>query len=76
MVPFLIAFSLLLLALAWLFLGGRSHSHEPTAHRRVNDDTDRSELEEAEREVQDAADEDSVRDWGPRAGKPRPPELL
>jgi hypothetical protein len=37
---------------------------------------DRAELEAAERDVQEAAREDEVRDWGPGAGKPRPPERL
>ena len=37
---------------------------------------DRAELEAAERDVQDAASDDEVRDWGPGAGKPRPPERL
>ena len=76
MIPYLIIFGVLLLALAWFLFGGRGDTHEPTAHRRVNEDIDRSELEQAEREVQQAADEDSVKDWGPGAGKPRPPELL
>ena len=76
MTPYLIAFSLLLLALAWFFLSGRGDAHEPTARRRVNDDIDRSELEQAEREVKDATDEDSVQDWGPGAAGPRPPERL
>ncbi|HEV8304237.1 MAG TPA: hypothetical protein VGQ25_04710 [Gemmatimonadales bacterium] len=33
---------------------------------------DEAELEEAEREVQQAPDEDSVRDWGPGVQKPPP----
>jgi hypothetical protein len=61
---------LLLAALAWFLLSGRDDSPEPTAHRRVDDPIDRSELEQAEREVREAPDEDSVRDWGPGAGKP------
>jgi len=69
----LVAVALLLAALGWLLLGGRGR-HEPTAHRRHNDDDDHAELEEAEREVQEAPDADSVRDWGPGAGTPRPPE--
>jgi beta-lactam-binding protein with PASTA domain len=36
-------------------------------------DVDNAELEEAEREVQEAPDEESVRDWGPGSGqKPLP----
>ncbi|HSD30758.1 MAG TPA: hypothetical protein VLB49_02525 [Gemmatimonadales bacterium] len=66
----------LLLGLAWLLFGGRGGSHEPTAHRKVNEEIDYTELEQAERVVRDADDEDSVRDWGPGAGKPRPPHLL
>jgi hypothetical protein len=72
----LIAVAAVLAILGWLLLGGRGGKHEPTAHPRPNEDIDRAELEEAEREVQDASDEESVRDWGPGAGKPRPPEML
>jgi hypothetical protein len=72
----LIAFGVLILVFLWFILGGRRNSHEPTIHRRVNDDIDRSELERAERDVQDASDEQSVRDWGPGASRPRPPEHL
>jgi len=39
--------------------------------RRSPGDVDYAELEQAEREVQEAPDEDSVRDWGP--GVKRPP---
>ncbi len=36
-------------------------------------DVDAAELEAAERDVQEAADEESVRDWGPGSGqKPLP----
>ena len=69
-------FVVLLAVLGWLFLGGRGSKHEPTVHRTHNDDVDLAELEQAEREVQEASDEDSVKDWGPGAGKPRPPEML
>jgi hypothetical protein len=31
---------------------------------------DEAELEQAEREVQEAADEETVRDWGPGVQKP------
>ena len=67
----LVILALLLVALAWFFLGGRGGPPEPTAHRRVDETIDYTELDEAEREVRDAPDEDSVRDWGP--GTPRPP---
>jgi hypothetical protein len=66
----LVVLGLLLLALAWLFLGGRDRPEEPTAHRRTNDDIDYTELDQAEREVRDASDEESVRDWGPGTQKP------
>lgn len=76
MLTYLIILGLLVLALLWFLLGGRDDAHEPTARRRVGDDVDRAELEQAERDVQEAPDEDSVRDWGPGTGKPRPPEML
>ena len=76
MIPFLIAIGVLLLILAWLFLGGRGESVEPTAHRKAGEDIDYAELEQAEQDVQEAADEDSVRDWGPGSASPRPPHLL
>jgi len=76
MIPALIITAVLLLVLAWFFFSGRDDSAEPTARRDVNDEIDRTELEQAEREVRDADDEESVRDWGPGTGKPRPPELL
>jgi len=58
------------LALGWFFLPRRGDPAEPTARRRADGDIDYAELEEAEREVQEASDEDSVRDWGPGTGKP------
>lgn len=76
MVGLLVAMAVLMGVMAWLLSGGRAPGHEPTLHRRPDDDVDRAELEAAEREVQDAPDEDAVRDWGPGAGKPRPPERL
>lgn len=72
----LVVFGLLIAVFLWFILGGRGNSHEPTINRRIDDDIDRSELEQAERDVQDATDEESVRDWGPGTGKPRPPERL
>lgn len=72
----LIVFLALAGAVIWLFAASRRGAHEPTAHRRWNGDADRDELEAAERDVQDAASADEVRDWGPGATKPRPPELL
>ena len=52
----------LLIILAWFFWPSG------TKPRSTND-----ELEAAERDVQEAADQDSVRDWGPGTGqKPLP----
>ena len=77
MVATLVVLALLLL-LAWLVWGGRGDTPEPTAKRRADatDDIDRAELDRAEQDVQEAPDEESVRDWGPGAGRPKPPELL
>lgn len=74
----LIVFVAVLLILIWLMWGGRDNTPEPTANRRADatDDIDRAELDRAEQDVQEAPDEDSVRDWGPGAGRPKPPELL
>ena len=75
----LVVFAALLAVLAWLFLGGRSTPGGLTPGRRpgVEDPgIDRAELEAAERDVQEAASEDEVREWGPGAGKPRPPDRL
>jgi len=55
----------LLALLAWFFW--------PTADPRppaTRPGVDAAELEEAEREVQEAPDEHSVRDWGPGVQKP------
>ncbi|MGH7699067.1 MAG: hypothetical protein ACREMJ_00885 [Gemmatimonadales bacterium] len=71
MIVYLVALLVLAAALAWLFLGGRDAAPGPRGHRRPSADIDYAELEEAERDVRDAADEDDVRDWGP--GAPRPP---
>ncbi len=78
MVATLIVFGALLLTLAWLLWGGRGGATEPTVNRRADatDDIDRAELDRAEQDVQEASDQDSVRDWGPGAGRPKPPELL
>jgi hypothetical protein len=58
------------LALLWLLFSGRDSAPEPTARRVVSADIDYAELEQAEREVREADDADSVRDWGPGAGPP------
>ena len=66
----LIGLAVLLIVLAWFFLGARDRAPEPTAHRAVREEIDYTELEQAEREVQEAPDEESVRDWGPGVQKP------
>ena len=55
--------------LAWFFWPGSNASADGrTPGPRPG--VDEAELEVAEREVQDASDEHSVRDWGPGASKP------
>jgi hypothetical protein len=78
MLATLVVLGVLLLILAWFLWGGRNDAAEPTAHRRADatDDIDRAELDRAEQDVQEAPDADNVRDWGPGAGRPKPPELL
>ncbi len=66
----LIIVGLLAIALLWLLLVGRGDAPEPTARRRADDAIDHAELEQAERDVQEAPDEESVKDWGPGASKP------
>jgi hypothetical protein len=58
------------LALAWLLFSGRDSAPETTARRGVNEEINHAELEQAEREVREADDADSVRDWGPGATPP------
>jgi hypothetical protein len=74
----LIILGALLLILVWLVWGGRDDSPEPTANRRADatDGIDHAELDRAEQDVQEAPDQDSVKDWGPGAARPKPPELL
>ncbi len=76
MIALVAGIAVLLTLLGWFLLSGRGATPEPTAHRRVDESIDYTELEQAEREVRDADDEDGVRDWGPGAGRPRPPHLL
>jgi hypothetical protein len=64
---YLIVLLLIALVLGFLFYGGRTA--DDAAGER-GDEVDREELEQAEREVQEAEDEDSVRDWGPGTTKP------
>ncbi len=59
-----------LIVLAW-FLWPTSKGAAPAPRDRP--DVDETELEAAERDVQEAADEETVRDWGPGTGqKPLP----
>jgi hypothetical protein len=58
----------LLFLLAWFFWpSSASGGHRSGPRRGVEDER---ELEEAEREVQEAPDEETVRDWGPGVQKP------
>jgi hypothetical protein len=66
----LILLGVLVLLLAWFLLSGRDDAPEPTTRRQAGDEIDHAELEQAERDVQEAPDEDSVRDWGPGVRKP------
>jgi len=75
MLPALIATAILLIVLGWFLFSGRN-DRKPTAPRSADESIDYDELEQAERDVRDANDEDSVRDWGPGSTKPRPPHLL
>ena len=56
----------LLLLLAWFFWPGKS---TPGVIRKERPDVDEIELERAEREVQEAPNDETVRDWGPGAGQ-------
>ncbi|HEV8266487.1 MAG TPA: hypothetical protein VGQ06_16180 [Gemmatimonadales bacterium] len=58
----------LLALLAWFFWP--SAGARPAGRRAPRDGIDQAELEAAEREVQEAQDADSVRDWGPGASQP------
>jgi len=61
--------AVLLIVLAWFLWPGKDVSPA----RRERPDVDAAELEAAERDVQEAADDESVRDWGPGSGqKPLP----
>jgi beta-lactam-binding protein with PASTA domain len=58
-----------LIVLAWFLWP--SKNAPPSSRDRP--DVDEQELEAAERDVQEAADDESVRDWGPGTGqKPLP----
>ena len=66
-----IVIGVLLAALAWFFWPGAGAA-TPASTRRDRPDVDEAELEAAERDVQEAQSEDSVRDWGPGTQKPLP----
>jgi beta-lactam-binding protein with PASTA domain len=56
----------LLLLLAWFFWPSKS---VPGVMRKERPDVDEIELERAEREVQEAPNDETVRDWGPGVGQ-------
>jgi beta-lactam-binding protein with PASTA domain len=61
-----------LIVLAWFVWPAKAATNARQA-QRDRPDVDEAELEAAERDVQEAADEESVRDWGPGTGqKPLP----
>lgn len=63
---------LLAAALVW-FIRQPDDGSQPRHARPPTDDVDYEELERAEREVQSAASEEDVKDWGPGAPRPGPP---
>lgn len=66
----LVVIAILLAALAWFFWPAKSSAG---IVRKARPDVDEIELERAERDVQEASDQESVRDWGPGTGqKPLP----
>ena len=61
--------AVLLIVFTWFLWPSKDAS--PASRERP--DVDEAELEAAERDVQEAADEERVRDWGPGSGqKPLP----
>jgi len=52
--------------LAWFFWPSKS---VPGVVRKERPDVDEIELERAERDVQEASNEETVRDWGPGTGQ-------
>lgn len=61
--------AVLVIGLAWFLWPSKD---SPPA-RRERPDVDEEELEAAERDVQEAPDQENVRDWGPGSGqKPLP----
>ena len=64
-----IALAAVLALLAWfLWPASNADANRRTPGPRPGVDED--EIEQAEREVQEAPDQDSVRDWGPGVSKP------
>ncbi len=62
--------AVVLIALTWFVWPTRTQTG---SGRRERPDIDEAELEAAERDVQEAPDAETVRDWGPGAGqKPLP----
>ena len=69
MVGVIAALAALLVLLAWFFWpSGDAHASGRTQGPRPG--VDEAELEQAERDVQEAPDEETVRDWGPGVQKP------
>jgi hypothetical protein len=61
-----------LIVLAWFVWPAKAATNAGQP-QRDRPEVDEAELEAAERDVQDAPDEESVRDWGPGTGqKPLP----
>jgi beta-lactam-binding protein with PASTA domain len=69
MTGIVVALAALLALLAWFFWPSDAAGNAPPPTTRAGVE-DEGELEQAEREVQEAPDEHSVRDWGPGASKP------
>jgi len=67
----IVVIAVLLIALAWFFWPSTS---VPGVVRKERTDVDEIELERAEREVQEASNDETVRDWGPGTGQ-KPPLL-
>ena len=61
-----VGIAVLLMLLAWFFWPSRS---VPGVVRKERPDVDELELERAERDVREASNEETVRDWGPGTGQ-------
>jgi hypothetical protein len=66
----IVALAALLALVAWFFWPARESAGGRPSRPRPGVDED--EVERAEREVQEASDEEHVRDWGPGAAPPPP----